>query len=218
MRPVAELLHETFGYTCVGPLLPGHGTTPEELDHTTVEDWLECARAEYQKLSKEYVRVHVAGLSAGGLLCIDLMLQYSEIASAVLLAPAISLRGMQKHIMHAFRHIPLPEFYFGIPKPPSLIPEHIAYRFYPLRATQQFGLLQSRTKKNLRPIHIPTLTIYSAADDTIDDGEIEKIIPFFSSPESRVMKLSRAEHILTQSCEKKTVLDTIVAFHRSLRI
>ncbi|MCA1691284.1 MAG: carboxylesterase, partial [Actinobacteria bacterium] len=36
------------GFAVEAPLLPGHGTTVEELEHTDWEDWLGAARAAYR--------------------------------------------------------------------------------------------------------------------------------------------------------------------------
>lgn len=217
MRPIADAIHDAFGYTCVAPLLPGHGTTIEDLDTTTFLNWQQAARDSYEKLSKSYQKVHVAGLSAGALLCMDLLLRYPDIASAVLLAPAISLRGISKKVMRLLLCVPLPPLFFPISKPPAQIQEHIAYRAYPLRSLKQFGLLQSLTKRSLRNIPTPTLTIYSTADKTIDDRGIEETLHYFQHVKSKSVRLTRAEHILPLSCEKKEILREVVDFHRSLK-
>ena len=40
LRPLGEALHRA-GYTVHAPLLPGHGTSPEDLLHITYCDWIE---------------------------------------------------------------------------------------------------------------------------------------------------------------------------------
>ncbi|MBI9043898.1 MAG: hypothetical protein JEZ06_05400 [Anaerolineaceae bacterium] len=41
---VAEKIH-TQGYTVTAPLLPGHGTKPEDLNNIHWQAWIECGEA-----------------------------------------------------------------------------------------------------------------------------------------------------------------------------
>ena len=56
------------GYAVSAPLLSGHGTTPEDLKSTTLEDWMQDVRKEYERLTKEYDCIFVGGSSFGGTL------------------------------------------------------------------------------------------------------------------------------------------------------
>src|SRR5687767_12367752 len=60
------------GFTVVGPLLPGHGGTPGELDATTWRDWYAAVDRELSALQRRCRRVSVVGLSLGGLLTLHL--------------------------------------------------------------------------------------------------------------------------------------------------
>ena len=52
VRPLAKrLLNE--GYTVSGILLPGHGTTPENLSQTHREDWIKASEEAYNELKQE---------------------------------------------------------------------------------------------------------------------------------------------------------------------
>ncbi len=67
-RPLAEFLHG-HGYTVSAPLLAGHGTTMEHMQSTGWRDWLRSARHAADAVS-DHGRVHLVGLSMGGLLAI----------------------------------------------------------------------------------------------------------------------------------------------------
>src|ERR1700758_4296441 len=71
MRPLAEAF-AAAGFAVELPLLPGHGTTPEELAAVTYADWLSCATDALDALDARCERVLVAGLSMGGTLALDL--------------------------------------------------------------------------------------------------------------------------------------------------
>ena len=66
VRPLAKrLLSE--GYTVSGILLPGHGTTPENLSQTHREDWIKASEEAYNELKQECLSVIVGGVSVGAL-------------------------------------------------------------------------------------------------------------------------------------------------------
>jgi carboxylesterase len=88
MRPIAEALHAaTFSVEL--PLLPGHGTTLEDLQATRFEDWSAAAAASYRELASSTERVSVMGLSMGGTLALLLAATYPAIASVVVVNPLV---------------------------------------------------------------------------------------------------------------------------------
>src|SRR3990172_109085 len=68
VRPLAEYL-QRFGYPVMAPLLPGHGTQPEDMLTVRCEDWLETAEGAYKKLSKDYSKIVVGGATKRGFFC-----------------------------------------------------------------------------------------------------------------------------------------------------
>ncbi|MBR2071216.1 MAG: carboxylesterase, partial [Phascolarctobacterium sp.] len=51
MRLLGDHLHQE-GYTVLGVRLPGHGTTPEELNETQWQDWYAVAQEGFERLTK----------------------------------------------------------------------------------------------------------------------------------------------------------------------
>ena len=56
------------GYEVSVPLLPGHGTTPNQLRYTGWNDWLVAARRAFDDLSSRHEKVFIVGFSMGALL------------------------------------------------------------------------------------------------------------------------------------------------------
>ena len=69
MRPLGQRLAEA-GYHVYAPLIIGHGTAPEVLQHTRWNDWLISARRAFDRLNQIHERVFIVGFSMGGLLSI----------------------------------------------------------------------------------------------------------------------------------------------------
>ena len=90
VRPLAEDLHAA-GYTVSGPLLPGHGTQPEDLNHVRWQDWL-------QTVEESYCAAQGALRAGGGWRRVDrrradlhLAATHPEIAAVLSYAPALKL-------------------------------------------------------------------------------------------------------------------------------
>lgn len=71
LRPLAEAI-ASAGYALELPLLPGHGTSPEDLATRSYADWLEAAEAGYDALLARAGSVVTIGLSMGGALALEL--------------------------------------------------------------------------------------------------------------------------------------------------
>src|SRR5947209_13160713 len=70
VRPVGEALARA-GFRAVAPLLPGHGTKPEDLDTVTPGELLDAARGALLSLAGAR-RLFICGLSMGALLAVHL--------------------------------------------------------------------------------------------------------------------------------------------------
>ena len=56
------------GFAVEVPLLPGHGTSPDDLDRTAYAEWLSCVEERYASLDQRCGSVGLFGLSMGGAL------------------------------------------------------------------------------------------------------------------------------------------------------
>lgn len=88
MKPLAHAFADA-GFTVELPLLPGHGTTPEEMATTRWADWSSAIEQAYQDLSSRCDSVVVAGLSMGGALTAWLGSRHPEIAALIAVNPLI---------------------------------------------------------------------------------------------------------------------------------
>jgi carboxylesterase len=71
IKPWAEYLNQ-IGYTVAAPCLPGHGTTWQEMNETTWQDWYDEVELSFIELKSKCDRVFVAGFSMGGALALRL--------------------------------------------------------------------------------------------------------------------------------------------------
>ena len=90
MRGLAEAFGAA-GFAVDLPLLPGHGTSVDDMLTTDWSDWSAAAEAAYTALAERCDRVVVAGLSMGGSLTAWLASRHPEIAGIVCVNPALSV-------------------------------------------------------------------------------------------------------------------------------
>src|SRR5437763_7746764 len=105
MRGLAEALAGA-GFAVELPLLPGHGTSIEDMLPSRWDDWSEVADGAYTELAGRCRRVVVVGLSMGGTLAIWLTTHHPEIAGLVAInpfvePPAESFREMLRGLLDA---------------------------------------------------------------------------------------------------------------------
>lgn len=88
VRILAEAAADA-GWSVELPLLPGHGTSIEDLIPKRFSDWLEAAEAALLRLQERCDRVVVMGLSLGASLTLFLGNSHPELAGLVCINPAV---------------------------------------------------------------------------------------------------------------------------------
>ena len=82
------------------PRLAGHGTSWQELNLTTWEDWYSGVREEFTALAAECDQVFLAGLSLGGALSLRLAEEFGAgVSGLVLVNPVINSTDPRMRIL-----------------------------------------------------------------------------------------------------------------------
>ena len=135
MRYLGQSLHERFGFTVVGPCLPGHGTSPDEMSKTGYLDWLGAVERELKALAARKKRVFVTGLSMGGTLTLNLAARFPKLVQGI--APISAAAG------------PLPDgFWVCTPNSP-LWSSTMTYGSESDNASPSNGRVRSDARKNV---------------------------------------------------------------------
>ncbi len=210
VRPLGERFHEA-GYTVAGPLLPGHGTTPQALNRCRWQEWAEAVEALYGKLSADCDRVFVGGESMGGLLALHLAIQHPEIAGVITYAAALELasKARSRAISLLAPFVPMLE------KPRSGSDSEIqwqGYRHYPLAATRELLALQRRVRSHLTAITHPLLIFHGARDTTVSRASPEIIYRSASSSLKAMYELKHSGHCVVMDRDWELVAQITLDF------
>jgi carboxylesterase len=179
------------------PLLPGHGTTWQELNTTRWPDWFSTVERALLSLADRCDHVFVGGLSMGGCLALRLAeVHGAAISGLALVNPAIA-SGDKRLLALPLLHRVVPSFPAlsgDIAKPGQ---DEIAYSRTPLRAlrslTQQWRLVID----DLPLVTQPLLIYRSDQDHLVDAKSLGLITSRVSSTDVIVVTLRNSYHVAT---------------------
>lgn len=216
---LGEYLNKKGGYTVKVPLLKGHGTSIEEMEKASFEDWIDDVKKAYKELEKECSEVCVVGYSMGGLLAIILAAGVN-LNKLVLIAPA--LITLDKKAIFA----PIIKYFIKYKAKISvqdLFPKeafkydlkyNIGYDKYPMKSVCDLLKIEKLAKRSLSKIKCPTLIIQSPKDDLVDPKSGYMIYDKIESKQKELFWLKDSIHICTIGPEKNTINEKIMGFFK----
>lgn len=208
VRPLADFLYAR-GYTVMAPLLPGHGTTPQDLNRCKWQDWTHTAEDAYKTMKRGCRRVFVGGESMGGLLALFLASQHPEIAGVLLYAPALQVKGLSRSRYLA----PILKFTKKGPGDRSM--PWKGYWVNPLYAANQLYLLQQEILKRLPAVLQPTLIVQGRKDQTIDPAGANLLYDRLGSADKQLHWFEESGHCALLDHEADVIFELTEVFIRN---
>lgn len=212
MRGIAEALADN-GFHVELPLLPGHGTTVDEMLPTRWADWAAEAEAAYQRMRLRSTQIVVVGLSMGGALTLRLGADHPEIAGLVCINPATQpqtaeITDMLRGFVDGGTPV-LPGIGSDIADPDV---KEIAYDGSPIEP------LLSLLIDGLEPLsheyagmRMPLLLMNSPQDHVVEPAQAEFLAGLYGGPLERIT-LERSYHVATQDYDKDLITKATTEF------
>jgi carboxylesterase len=193
IKPWANYLNQ-IGYTVSAPCLPGHGSTWQEMNQTSWQDWYEAVEQSFLELKSKCDRVFVAGFSMGGALALRLaQIRGSEIEGLLLLNPSVhdrrwflKLTPILKLIIPSIKKGPTD---IAAPNPPL----H-SYGRTPLKALDSLRKLWQLVERDLYLIDLPAMVAYSINDHAVDPENSMTVIDNIFSVDIREVIFEKSFH------------------------
>jgi esterase/lipase len=212
MRPWGEhLAAEGFAVRC--PLLPGHGTTWQDCNTSTHEQWTAAVEAELDVLAGSCDRVFVAGLSMGGTLAIRLAEVRSDVAGLLLVNPALFTQRLDAKLLPLIARltpswVPIAS---DIKKPGAV---ELAYPRLPTRAMMQLRVLWALTRADLQRVTVPAIVFHSTEDHVVEPANSEVLLASVSSDDTTEVVLRDSYHVATLDNDAPQIFERSVAWIR----
>jgi carboxylesterase len=217
MRPWAEHLAEA-GFTVRCPLLPGHGTSWQEMNRTAWTDWYGCVRAELEALLETCERVFVGGLSMGGTLALRLAEDFGDrIAGLVLVNPSVTTLRRDAKLLPLLSRVltSVPGVGNDIAKPGVT---ELAYTRTPVRAAASLSQLWKLVRQDLPKVSQPLLLLHSVVDHVVEPVNSSIILAGVSSTDVTELLLENSFHVATQDNDAPLIFERSVEFFRAPRL
>lgn len=201
-----------LGHTVRVPLLPGHGTTWQQMNRTTADDWYGALEAELDVLRDHCEKVVVAGLSMGGCLALRLAERRPQDVDAVVVVnPAIASGDPRLKAVPVLKWVvPSLAAIGGDIKKPG-VEEH-AYDRTPLKALHSMMGLWDDVRARLGDVEAPVLFFRSVDDHVVDDSTITLVREGLRPGIGTFVTLEDSYHVATLDHDAPLIFERSAAF------
>jgi carboxylesterase len=215
MRPLAQAL-ATAGFTVDLPLLPGHGTSIEDMVPTRWPDYLDAAESAFSGMARRCERVTLVGLSMGGTLACALAETHPEVRGIVLVNPIVdppdqSLRDALRDLLESGSER-VPGIGSDIAKEGAT---EVSYSETPVAAALSLFEGVDEVAPELAKISCPVLLFSSREDHVVPTSSGDLLLRSVSGPIERVW-LERSYHVATLDNDAPEIEERGVAFMRKV--
>jgi len=200
------------GYTVLGPRLPGHGTTVEDMASRKYTEWTGEAKRALQELSGRCDRVFVTGLSMGGTLTLYLAANLGDkiagtipVNALALTEPLLRLTPILKYLLKT-----RPGVGSDIKKPEG---KELCYDKVPVSAACELTRLLKETREGLPRVSVPALVIASREDHVVQEpANAEYIMANLGSKDKELLWLENSYHVATLDNDAGLIFEQAAEF------
>lgn len=211
MKPLGEGLAEA-GFTVLGPRLPGHGTSVEDMATKTWRDWTGEAEKGLKDLLDRCDKVFATGLSMGGTIACYLAEKYPEKIGGLMPIntpvskqnPLLSLAKLSKYFMKT-----APGVGSDIKDPDS---KELCYDKVSVSASAELYDLTNAVKKNVHKITAPILIFKSREDHVVNMENGPFLLEHVGSKDKELVWLENSYHVATLDNDKDEIIRRCVEF------
>lgn len=215
MRPWAEFLLSK-GYTVRVPLLPGHGTKPQDLNCVRWQEWPAKVQEELEELFKSCDQVFLAGLSMGGGTSLYVAAENNHRLSGIILVnPMIHVPFISAPVGYLLSRFQKMRTSVGNDIKRPEISEH-GYDALPTRGIHQLLIMLKITRKNLRKVTVPVQLFHSAEDHTLPVSNTEIVMAGLNSVDKTRIELLNSYHVATLDYDQELIYANSLTFIQGL--
>jgi carboxylesterase len=202
------------GLTVSLPLLPGHGTSWQEMNSTTSDDWYAAAKDALDALRAECDEVFVMGLSMGGCLALRLAETHgSDVRGLVLVNPSLAPDTKLFLVAPVLKHLvrSMPAIGSDIRKPGAV---ELSYDRVPARAAATLPRLWRQTARDLPRITAPVLVYRSSVDHVVGPPSMRVLEAGLPSGLLTVRACPDSYHVATMDNDAQAIFTGSLHFVR----
>ncbi len=220
MEYVGSELNRREGWRVVIPCLPGHCTTPYDLEKIERSQWIRKVESVYIEEREKIEKVFIAGLSMGGLITLNLAMKYRSIPAIVTISIPMKLKNRVTDSFLKFLavsgikppyHHEKKERDIHFP-PPDL--EFDDYRWMPLSAVVELYRLILETKLHLNYVTNPVQIFHSLKDNTAHPESAKIIYNRVSSKVKELVYFHDSYHVIPLDIDRECLIRKMINFFK----
>ena len=208
MRLVGDYLYRR-GFTVSGPLLPGHGTSVEDMNRRRWTEWTDHVEQALADLQARCETVFVGGLSMGSLLALYLAAHHPELAGVIAYSPAVVVANRLIYLTPVLKYLTPTRPQSGesdLTDPEADL--HLwSYEENPVFAAHELLKLIRRVRRLLPQVTCPLLVIYSTLDTAIHPTSARFTHERAGSIDKELVTLHNSGHCITVDSEWEFVAE-----------
>ncbi len=218
MRLIGDYLHQR-GLTVSGPLLPGHGTTVEDMNRRKWTEWTEHVEQALTDLQTHCETVFVAGLSMGSLLTLHLTAHQPDLPGAILYSPAVIVADRLIYLTPVLKYLirKQPKSGESDLTDPEADLRLWSYEENPVCAAHELLKLIRRVRRLLPQVTCPLLIFHSTLDTAIHPRSAPFTYERVGSPDKKLITLHNSGHCITVDSEWEFVAEQTYEFIQAHR-
>ncbi|MCA4132794.1 carboxylesterase [Arthrobacter sp. M4] len=213
VRPWAEAL-AAEGFAVRVPLLPGHGTTWQDMATRRWQEWHTAVDDAYRELAAESDLVFAAGLSMGATLALRIAAT-RPVAGTIIVNPGLNIDDPRVAIVGALKYVlkTTPGIANDILKPDQ---DEGAYARTPVAAAHELKKLYKDTLKLLPRISAPVRVFRSTTDHVMSDASMDLLRKRLTNAPLEVSLLHNSYHVATLDNDAPEIFRGSVDFIRRI--
>jgi carboxylesterase len=221
LRPLLDRIADA-GFAVDAALLPGHGTTPADLQNLGFDDWVEATRVRVRHVVARHGSYVLLGFSLGTLVAMQIASEPDRpagLAGLVVLGNALFLEPVTSAGLGALSRLParVPDLYVRKPAAGDVVDQAalggiVTYDRHPLRAAIETYRAGVRVRSVVGRIACPTLILHGRRDRVCPWKNAGWLAEHIGSKDVSVRIFERSAHVLANDLERDAVSAEVRAF------
>jgi carboxylesterase len=221
LRPLLDRI-AAAGFAVDAALLPGHGTTPADLQSYRFDDWVNATRARLRNAAERHETVVLLGFSLGTLIVLQLASEGDRpkgLAGLVLLGTAVTLEPRTSAGLAALSRLGtrMPDLYVAKPAAgdvcdKSVLGDLVTYDRHPLRAAIETYRAGPRVRPVVDRITCPALILHGRHDHVCPWRNAVWLADHIGSKDVSVRIFEQSAHVLANDFDREDVAREVCSF------
>ena len=216
MREMGEKLYEA-GLDAAGILLPGHGTTAQDMETRKWSEWYEALENTLKELGPRYKKVILCGQSMGGCLCLYAS-TFHSVNGVITISSGIKLFDWKlyflpivKYFVRFIKKHDGPDI-----KDPIAKAKEVHYDLMPVKSIIELQFLLKKLRERIGYVTCPVLLIHARQDHTFDFKNQKMMFDSVGPASKKNVILENSYHVATVDHDKTVIHKETIEFIKEL--